>query len=80
MVIEITSAKYLGEYKIKLVFSDSTEKKVDFKSFIENSLNPMTTQFQDKNKFAAFKIEYGDIIWGNYDMCFPIWDLHEGKI
>ena len=23
---------------------------------------------------------YGDVIWNDYEMCFPIWDLHEGII
>lgn len=27
-----------------------------------------------------FKIEFGDLVWGNYEMCFPIWDLYEGNI
>ena len=80
MVIEITSAKYLGEYQIRLQFSDATGRTINLKSFLDHSKNPMTTQFRDKKKFAAFKIEYGDIVWGNYDMCFPIWDLHEGRI
>ena len=80
MVIEILFAKYLGEYQIELTFSDKIKRIIDFKSFIENSLNPMTAQFKDKKKFASFKIEFGDLVWGNFEMCFPIWDLHEGKI
>lgn len=40
----------------------------------------MTKKYMDKDKFKSFTIEYGDIVWNDYEMCFPIWDLHEGKI
>ena len=40
----------------------------------------MTSKYRDKKLFGNFTIEYGDIIWNDYEMCFPIWDLHEGKI
>jgi hypothetical protein len=80
MVITITSAKYLIDYKIKLLFSDGTEKEVDFGIFLRNAKNPMARKYLDKKLFRNFKIEYGDIIWNDYEMCFPIWDLYEGKI
>ena len=40
----------------------------------------MTKKHLDKDKFRGFSIEYGNIVWNNYEMCFPIWDLHEGRI
>jgi len=79
-IIQITKADYLGNYQIRLKFDDESEKTIDFKEFILNSRNPMTYKYTDKKKFKAFKIEYGDLIWGDYEMCFPVWDLHEGKI
>jgi len=78
--IEILKAEYLGQYKIKLNFSDRTNKTVDFEGFLKAAVNPMTKKFLDKNKFKAFKLNYGDLIWGDYEMCFPVWDLHEGKL
>lgn len=80
MVIEIKSAKYLGEYKIQLSFSDKTNRVIDFSGFLTNALNPMTTQYRDKQKFSSFQIKFGDLVWGEYEMCFPIWNLHEGKL
>ncbi|MCX6583441.1 MAG: hypothetical protein NT166_24965 [Candidatus Aminicenantes bacterium] len=32
------------------------------------------------NAFKKFKIEYGDLIWNDYEMCFPIMDLYENNI
>ncbi len=80
MVIEIQKADYLGDYKIKLTFSDNDEKVVDFEPFLKNAKNPMTQKYLDINKFKDFQLEYGDLTWGDYEMCFPIWDLHQGKI
>ncbi len=80
MVISIQKANYLGKYKIKFQFSDGTEKVVDFEVFLKKAKNPMTKKYLDKKLFQSFSIEYGDIIWNDYEMCFPIWDLYEGKI
>lgn len=80
MVIEIIEAKYLSGYKIHFTFSDQTDKVVDFESFLRNAKNPMSKKYLDINLFKDFSISYGDIIWDDYEMCFPIWDLHEGNI
>ncbi len=79
-VIQITDAHYVGGYKIRLIFNDKEEKIVDFGSFIRASHNPMTSQYRDLEKFKRFSIQYGDLVWGDYDMCFPIWDLYQGAI
>ncbi len=80
MVISIEKAEYLGEYKIKFSFSDSVERIIDFSDFLRKAKNPMTKKYLDKQLFKKYSIEYGDIIWNDYEMCFPIWDLHEGEI
>lgn len=80
MVISIEKAEYIGEYKIQFLFNDGKKNVIDFRNFIETAMNPMTTQFLQIEKFKSFKIEYGDIIWGDYEMCFPIWDIYQGQI
>jgi len=80
MVISITSAEYIQDYQIKFSFSDGIERMIDFREFLMNARNPMTTKYLDKKLFSNYTIEYGDIIWNDFEMCFPIWDLHEGKI
>jgi DUF971 family protein len=80
MVVSINKADYIGDYVINLKFSDGVERKIDFSSFLQNAKNPMTKKYLDKELFKSFKIDYGDLIWNDYEMCFPIWDLHEGKI
>lgn len=80
MIISIHKADYVGGYKINFLFSDGVERTIDFVSFLEKARNPMTKKYLDKNLFQSYSIEYGDIIWNDYEMCFPVWDLHEGKI
>ncbi len=80
MVITIQKAEYKGDYKIYFQFSDGVEQTIDFGDFLRSAKNPMTKKYIDKNLFQSFTIEYGDIMWNDFEMCFPIWDLHEGKI
>jgi len=80
MVISICKADYVGEYKIKFLFSDGIERMVDFSDFLKNAKNPMTRRYLDEKLFKDFSINYGDIVWNDYELCFPIWNLYEGKI
>ena len=79
-IIEISNAEYEGNFQIKIIFSDGLVRIVDFNNFLKSAKNPMTTQFRKEEKFKNFKLEYGDLIWGDYDMCFPIHDLYSGNI
>ena len=80
MVISIDKAEYQGDFKIKFVFSDKTEQIIDFHDFLHKSRNPMTRRYLDKDLFGKYSVQYGDIIWNDYVMCFPIGNLYEGKI
>jgi hypothetical protein len=80
MKISIQKAEYLENYKIKLLFSDNTERVIDFGNFLHNAKNPMTKKYLDTNLFAKYSIIYGDLVWNDYEMCFPTWDLFMNKI
>jgi hypothetical protein len=80
MVIEIENANYMGDYTLEINFSDGSTQRIDFEKFLMSSKNPMTKKFMDKELFKNFKIEYGDLIWNDFELCFPIWDLYKGKI
>lgn len=80
MVISIDKAKYTGDYKIELHFSDGVTKVIDFSNFLLNAKNPMTKKYLNQKLFQNFSLVYGDLVWNDYELCFPIWDLHEGKI
>lgn len=78
--INIISAKQTGNYRIRLRFDDQTEQEVDFGRFLAQSLHPDIRTYLDPNRFAAFRLEYGELVWGDYDLCFPIIDLYRNQI
>ena len=80
MILAITNAEYIKDYKIKLVFSDNKERIINFEHFLKQARNPLTRKFLDLNEFKKFTIEYGDLVWKDYEMCFPIIDLYEDNI
>lgn len=79
-VIAITAAEFVSGYRLRLRFNDGKERVVDFEPFLRRSLNPMIRAYLDPAKFRQFSLEYGDLRWNDYDLCFPIADLHEGRI
>jgi hypothetical protein len=78
--LEIAEAKYVSGYKIRLTFNDQTVQIIDFGAFLEKALNPDITDYRDLKKFKEFRVEHGDLIWGDFQMIFPIADLHRGEI
>jgi hypothetical protein len=79
-VIEVTSANYIGDYAIKVFFNDETEKLIDFKPFLVKSLHPSISKYLDENLFKKFEISNGNLNWNDYDLIFPIHNLHDGVI
>jgi len=79
-VIEIVSAKYIGDYAIRITFNDGKETLVDFKPFLSKSLHPSIREYLDEERFKIFQIIDGNLNWNNYDLIFPVMDLEEGKI
>ncbi len=79
-VIDVQTAKYVEGYKLRLVFSDKKECVVDFEPFLRNTSNPMIQKYLQLDNFKNFTVAYGDLFWNDYDLCFPIADLYEGRI
>lgn len=78
--IDIVHAERVADYKLRLSFSDGVERVVDFEPFLRRSRNPMIRIYLDPQKFANFRIEYGNLIWDDYELCFPIADLYANNI
>jgi hypothetical protein len=79
-VVDITRAEHAEEYRLRLWFSDGKEQVVDFEPFLRHSLNPMIRKYLEPERFQRFTVEHGDLFWGDYELCFPIADLYEGRI
>jgi hypothetical protein len=79
-IINIVSATQSGEYRIRLVFSDETAQEVDFKEFLLHAIHPDIRAYLEPGRFAGFRVENGDLVWGDYQLCFPIIDLYHNTI
>lgn len=77
---EISEAVYVAEYKIQIFFTNGQVRVVDFKPFLITSKNSQIRQYLELNKFSQFRIIYGDLVWNDYELCFPVSDLYEGRI
>ena len=79
--LHITNAEYIEELTLKLLFSDGTSQTVDFKPFILAHPHPQYNRYIEPKNFKKFTIEHGNVVWGkNWDMIFPIEQLHKGLI
>lgn len=78
--INVITATQTEKYRIRLCFDDHTEQEVDFEPFLGRSLHPDIRAYLDPVRFASFRIEYGELVWGDYDLCFPVIDLYRNQI
>jgi hypothetical protein len=67
--MKILEAKYAGELKLELLFNNGERLEADLQPYLEVARNPMTAQFTDQQKFAAFSLQNGYITWyGEMDL------------
>lgn len=78
--INIVTAEQAGDYRIRLRFDDGVEQVVDFLPFLSRSLHPDILAYLDPVRFASFHVEYGELLWGDYDLCFLIMDLYHNRL
>ncbi|MFL6248503.1 MAG: DUF2442 domain-containing protein [Thermoanaerobaculia bacterium] len=61
-IIRVISAEYVREYKLRLRFTDGTDKVVDFSRWLHGEVfQPL----RDKRKFKRFFIAGGTVCWPN---------------
>jgi hypothetical protein len=79
-IIKIIKANYLGGYSVELEFGDGKCQKVNFEPFLRKALHPEIRSYLNLEKFTQFRVEYGDLVWGDYELCFPVKDLYANQI
>jgi hypothetical protein len=78
--LSIIEAIYLEGYKIQLRFNDASEVVVDFEAFLSGATHPDIRKYLDVEEFQKFQVVDGELDWNDFDLCFPIGDLHSGKV
>lgn len=79
-ILKIISAKYIEKYKLLIVYSDGKEQIIDFGPFLLTSQHPEIQKYLNLKKFKKFTLSEGDLMWGDFDLIFPIMDLYNNKI
>lgn len=64
-MVWITSAKYLGEYRIHLQFNDSAQGVADLKDAIFSDPRSIFQALRDTDYFRRFKVDMDTIVWEN---------------
>jgi hypothetical protein len=78
--INIVQVEKVGKYRLRLVFDDGTQQEVDFEPFLTHSLHPDIRAYLEESRFDTYRLEHGELVWGDYDLCFPIQDLYLNQI
>jgi len=79
-VINIISATQIGKYQLRLCFDDGTVQDIDFGHFLSQSQHPDIRAYLEEARFNVYRLEHGELVWGDYDLCFPVIDLHNNQI
>ncbi len=75
--IKIVEAKHIKNFRLLISFSDGTKHEVDFGPFLKNSRNPQILKYANLQKFKKFSLEDGELMWGDFDLIFPLADLYQ---
>lgn len=78
--LSVIEAHYIGDFAIRLTFSDGYRKLVDFKPFLEQAKHPAIQKYLNEVQFRNFQIKDGNLDWIDFDLCFPIEDLYKNSI
>jgi hypothetical protein len=79
--VKVTSADYLGEYRLFIAFNDGRKVEVDFADFLNNRAKGYLLKYKKPTHFKSFKIEDGNVVWGkDWDLVFPVTQLYNGHI
>lgn len=62
--INIATAEQVGDYALRLCFDDGAVQMVDFKPFLSLSRHPGIRAYLEPEMFSAYRIEYGELVWG----------------
>ena len=78
--LSVVEAHYIGDFAIRLTFTDGYMKLVDFKPFLEQAKHPSIKRYLNENQFKKFQIKDGNLDWNDFEMSFPVIDLYQNAI
>jgi hypothetical protein len=78
--VAITGVTPIDGYRLRMRFNDGHVSEVDFEPFLQASKHPEIRRFMNHELFSSYRIEWGNLVWGDYDLCFPLESLYENAL
>ena len=75
----VQNVRHPGGCRLEISFSDGHIQMVDFEPFLKQA-HPELRKYLDGNEFSRFAIKHGNLVWNDYEMCFPIESLYTGNL
>lgn len=75
----VQEIRHSGSCSLEITFSDGHVQKVDFEPFLRQA-HPELKKYLKEKEFTRVSVEYGNLVWGDYEMYFPIDALYTGKL
>jgi hypothetical protein len=79
-LLQIAEVKHIGGYMLRLRFDDDKIVTVDFGPFLKQSRHPEIRKYLKPELFKSWQLKHGDLMWGDFDLCFPVSNLYEGRV
>ncbi len=77
---DVVSAAYVGGYRLLITFDNGVSRTVDFRRYLWFSHHRHLKNYRRIENFLEFHIEYGKLMWGDFDMLFHTESLYHGEI
>ena len=77
--VSVQNVRHSGGCRLEITFSDGHVQNVDFAPFLQQA-HPELRKYLDENEFFRVAVEHGNLVWNDYEMCFPIEALYTGKL
>jgi len=78
--LKIVKVQYVSDYILQIFFNDKKQVLVDFEPFLAGASNPEIKKYLTLSKFKKFKIKDGELMWGDFDLVFPLNDLYTNTL
>lgn len=78
--LKVKKVEYLDLYKLKLLFSDGFVQIIDFEIFLKHAHHPDIQKYLKPKYFKSYSLIDGELMWGDFDLIFPIMDLYHNSI
>ncbi len=65
MLLKITKAEYVGDYRLKVTFNTGEIRVVDMESTVMNDQRAIFQSLRDKAFFKRFTVDFNTVVWEN---------------